>query len=235
MPQMCMHRRQASRGLVECCCQNRLLQHGHRIGQRAYSVPTQFHVVVEPTVNNVQVVVNQTRKNPPTFQVDARCAGAHENHGTIFLTHSSKCSAFNRDHRSSGIFAVECLEFAAKENQIGRVRRCIWFARHVWIILAILGRQQIVFGDWVRRSSLVEQWSTNIPYSPSRTPAVQIRPFIAAMTPQLRSSFRKLNHHRSRGNNRYSALECKYSVDHGPAPTKMATWTGGVRRNAHAL
>ena len=36
------------------------------------------------------------------------------------------------------------------------------FARHVWIILAILGRQQIVFGDWVRRSSLVEQWSTNI-------------------------------------------------------------------------
>jgi hypothetical protein len=109
------------------------------------------------------------------------------------------------------------------------------FARHVWIILAILGRQQIVFGDWVRRSSLVEQWSTNIPYSPSRTPAVQIRPFIAAMTPQLRSSFRKLNHHRSRGNNRYSALECKYSVDRGPAPAKMATWTGGVRRNAHAL
>jgi hypothetical protein len=189
-----MRRRQASRGLVVCCCQNRhlLLQQGHRLGQRAYSVPTHFHVVVEPTANNVQAVINQTRQNPPIFQVDAHCAGARENHNTLFPTHSSKCSAFNCDRRASRIFAVECLECAAKENQIGRVRCRIWFGQHVWILLAILGRRQTVFGDLVRRLSLVKQWSANISDSPSRTLTVQIRPVIAAVTPQLISRLRKL-------------------------------------------
>jgi hypothetical protein len=46
------------------------LEHVHGVGQRAHAVPTQLHIEVQPAADDVQMVVDQSRQDTATSEVD---------------------------------------------------------------------------------------------------------------------------------------------------------------------
>ena len=84
-----------------------LLQHRHRVRKRPHAVPAKLHVEVETASDDVQMVVDQARQHPSSFQVDDPCRGTGELHHVVVMADRCEHAVFDGDRARGRIGTVE--------------------------------------------------------------------------------------------------------------------------------
>jgi hypothetical protein len=105
-----------------------LPQHGHRVGERPYTVPAQFHVGVEPAADDVKVIVDQPRQDTATPEVDDLCGQAGELHHLLVVTDGGEDTVLYRHRAGCRIAAIERGEQASVQDEIRRTHERFSFA-----------------------------------------------------------------------------------------------------------
>jgi len=95
------------------------LQHRHRISERAHAVPAQLHIEVEPTANDVQVIIDQAGQDTSALEVDNLGLLAGKFHHVSVAAHRGEFTVRDRDGGGGWIGAVECREQAAMKDKFG--------------------------------------------------------------------------------------------------------------------
>jgi hypothetical protein len=96
------------------------LEHVHRIGERAHAIPAQLHVEVEPATDDVEMIVDQSRKHALAFEVDHLCRRPRELHDLLIVSDGGEHAVLDRHRAGGGIAPVERREQAAVKNEIWR-------------------------------------------------------------------------------------------------------------------
>ena len=133
---------------------NLLLEHPHRVGKRSHAIPAQFHVVVEPTADDVRVAVDQAGNDAATLEVNASRAGTGQAHDVLLGPHCNETVAADGDRLCLRVLPVEGRYPAVEENKIsgailgrcstkaggkcaepGQHTTAIWTKNHDWVLL----------------------------------------------------------------------------------------------------
>jgi hypothetical protein len=96
------------------------LQHSHRIGQRANSVPPQLHIVVEPTTDHMRVAVDQARNHAAAGEVDFLGSARGERQHILIATDCKDMRTSDRDGPCFRVRAVVRRNAPVEQNEIGR-------------------------------------------------------------------------------------------------------------------
>ena len=93
-----------------------LLQHAHRVGQRADAVPAQLHVVVQPTADDVHVAVDEAGNDTAALEIDHFRVRAGERHDAPVVEAAMKRPSLMAMAWRSDLRAVERRDFAVEEH-----------------------------------------------------------------------------------------------------------------------
>src|SRR5689334_14475008 len=103
-----------------------LLQHRHRIRQRADPVPAQLHVEVESPANDVQVIVDKAWKDTARFEVDDAGLCPGKRHDVLISSDCRELAAFDGDSACRRIGTIQRREQSPMQDKIW----CIGSALH---------------------------------------------------------------------------------------------------------
>src|SRR4051794_38718224 len=98
-----------------------LFQHRHSVCKRPHAVPAQFHIEVQPAPDDVKMVVDQSRKNATSLDIDHPSRRTSKPHHVAFLTDGHKQSVFDGHGTSYRIGAIESGKAASMKDQIRRL------------------------------------------------------------------------------------------------------------------
>ena len=94
------------------------LEHGHRVGEAAHTVPAQLHVEIEPAADDVQVVVDEAGQCATTFQIDDPRRSAGERHHVFIAPDCGEDAIRDRDRAGGRVRAIQRGKAAVPKNQV---------------------------------------------------------------------------------------------------------------------
>jgi len=96
-------------------------QHRHGVGQRADTVPAQFHVEVQPAADDVGMVVDQPGQHALALEVDNPGAGASQCHDVLVVADSQDLAVLDGDGTRRRVGTVKGGDQPMMQDQVGGV------------------------------------------------------------------------------------------------------------------
>jgi len=96
-----------------------LLQHGHGVGERGHAFPAQFHIIVQPAADDVDVAVDEAGDQAPAAGVDDAGIGCGGGADFLFRTDSEKFPAPDRHCLRLRVLAVKGRDLGVGKDEVG--------------------------------------------------------------------------------------------------------------------